>query len=140
METNSLDLSLAERVVKAREAEVAAKEAHDAAKKAKEQAERDLLDEMADLEIPGFKYLGKAFSTRTTAYYSIVGGEENNETLEEQLKANGLESLIKTKVHANTLGSVIKNDLTDENGKIPGWLSELVSKYDKTVLVLINSK
>jgi len=131
-----LDLSLAERVFEARAAELAAKEAHEAAKKAKAQAERDLLDEMLLLEIPGFKYKGKTFFPRMTTHYSIVGGEENNGKLCDLLVKNGLETLIKTKVHAKMLGATIKEDLTDENGKIPDWLSGMVRKYETTELVL----
>jgi hypothetical protein len=85
-----------------------------------------LTDAMAATECPSFTHSDKAYSLTCTTRWSA--DVERKSELYDALHAQGLEELFT--VNAQTLGSFVKEQIDEETGELPDWLTGLVRSYD----------
>jgi gluconate kinase len=91
-----------------------------------------LSDAMAEAECDRFSHNGSTFYLKTRLYASPVSGKKDE--LMEALKSNGFDSIVTETVNANMLASFVKEQIALNDEKVPTWLSEVISTFEKTSL------
>lgn len=78
-----------------------------------DQAEKALIEQMVNEEVPRFDRNGQMFYLSTKMYASPKAGIKDE--LYDWLKENGYEDMVKETVHAQTLSSFVKEQLEEHN-------------------------
>lgn len=97
-----------------------------------EQAEFQLSQLMANTETQSFQRAGTLFYLCTKLYASAV--KENKTELYKALKDEGYGSLITETVNANSLSAFVKEQMADNDDKLPDWLCGKVNVFDKVTV------
>ncbi|MDR1628537.1 MAG: hypothetical protein LBR79_07215 [Oscillospiraceae bacterium] len=92
--------------------------------------ESQLLKLMTEAEIPSFTRQGRIFSISISPKASAIAGLKDE--LHKTLKAQGYGSLAKEAVNPQSLSSFVKEQIAENNDKLPSWLEGLVNIYEKT--------
>lgn len=88
-----------------------------------------LSDAMAEAELDRFSRNGNTFYLNTRLFASPAAGRKDE--LMQALKDQGYGSIVVETVNANTLASFVKEQMAENGDEIPGWLSEVISTYEK---------
>lgn len=94
-----------------------------------EKTDLTLSDAMAESEVEKFTRNGSTFYLNTRLYASSIAGKK--EELFAALKENGYGSIVTETVNVNTLASLVKEQMAENNDEIPAWLTEKISTYEK---------
>ncbi len=88
-----------------------------------------LSDAMAEAELDRFSRNGSTFYLNTRLFASPAAGRKDD--LMQVLKEQGYGSIVVETVNANTLASFVKEQMAANEDVIPGWLSDVVSTFEK---------
>ena len=88
-----------------------------------------LSDAMAEAELDRFSRNGSTFYLNTRLFASPAAGRKDD--LMQILKDQGYGSIVVETVNANTLASFVKEQMAANEDVIPGWLSDVVSTFEK---------
>jgi hypothetical protein len=124
--------TLADQLVALREEKQLCKDQLSDIEEALERVVNKLADAMADKEMQNFTRSGKMFFLTTKTRASAVGGE--SETLYNALEDNGFGDLVKRTVNANSLSSFVKEQIEENEDKLPDWLAALVNVFEQTTV------
>ena len=94
-----------------------------------EEVNGKLRDAMGDTETQNFTRAGNTFYLTTKFHASAFAGGKDE--LYAALKANGYGDLVYETVNANSLSSFVKEQVAENENRMPGWLDGLVSVYDE---------
>ena len=95
-----------------------------------EDLDRQLSEAMAEQEVDRFSRNGSLFYLSSRLFAGPTAGEKD--AMIAALKANGYGALVTETVNANTLASFAKERMAEtETGELPGWLSDVVSTFEK---------
>lgn len=97
-----------------------------------EELDRQLSDAMAAQELEKFSRNGSTFYLKTSLYASAPADRKTE--LFQALRQNGYGSLVVETVNARTLSSFVKEQKEANEDKIPQWLADVVSTYEKTTV------
>ncbi len=97
-----------------------------------EELDRQLSDAMVEQELEKFSRNGSTFYLKTSLYASAPADRKTE--LFQVLKQNGYGSLVVETVNARTLSSFVKEQKEANEDKIPQWLADVVSTYEKTTV------
>lgn len=97
-----------------------------------EELDRQLSDAMVEQELEKFSRNGSTFYLKTSLYASAPA--DRKEELFQALRQNGYGSLVVETVNARTLSSFVKEQKEANEDKIPQWLADVVSTYEKTTV------
>ena len=97
-----------------------------------EELDRQLSDAMVEQELEKFSRNGSTFYLKTSLYASAPADRKTE--LFQALKQNGYGSLVVETVNARTLSSFVKEQKEANEDKIPQWLADVVSTYEKTTV------
>lgn len=97
-----------------------------------EELDRQLSDAMVEQELEKFSRNGSTFYLKTSLYASAAA--DRKEELFQALRQNGYGSLVVETVNARTLSSFVKEQKEANEDKIPQWLADVVSTYEKTTV------
>ena len=94
-----------------------------------ESLDLSLSDAMAEAELDRFSRNGATFYLNTRLFASPAAGRKDD--LMQILKDQGYGSIVVETVNANTLASFVKEQMAANEDVIPGWLSDVVSTFEK---------
>ena len=125
-------LSLADKLKELRERKSVLEDELKAVTAEIDQTDKTLSDQMAESELDKFSHSGMTFYLKTRLFASPQAGRK--EDMFAALRAHGFGDLITENVNANTLSSFCKEQIAQsgEAEKLPEWLSQVVSTYEKT--------
>lgn len=103
-----------------------------------EEVNKKLLDIMEEREIDNFTKDGTMFCI-TQKIRSYCKPDRKLE-LYKTLKEKGYGSLIYETVNANSLSSFVKEQIEENDDKLPSWLEELVNVYEQPRVNVRNNK
>ena len=95
-----------------------------------DETEYRLSELMAETETQNFTRGGVMFYLTGTTRASAVAGRKKELYL--ALKKAGFGDLVYETVNANSLSAFVKEQMEENNDKLPGWLSGLVNVFEKT--------
>lgn len=84
---------------------------------------------MVTNETQNFTRNGTTFCLKSSTKASAVAGHK--EELYKNLRKQGFGDLIQETINANSLSSFVKERLTENENKLPGWLDGLVNIFEK---------
>lgn len=87
---------------------------------------------MAQTETQNFTRSGTMFCLTTTTRASTAEGSKDE--LYQALRKEGFGNLIYETVNANSLSAFIKEQIEENDDKLPQWLSGLVNVFEKTTV------
>lgn len=88
-----------------------------------------LSDAMAEAECERFSRNGNTFYLNTRLFASPIAGQK--EAMFQALKENGYGEIVTETVNANTLASFVKEQMAENNDKVPGWIAQVVNTFEK---------
>ena len=91
-----------------------------------------LSEVMAESETQNFTRSGIMFCLTTKTRASAAAGVK--EELYEALRKQGFGDLVYETVNANSLSSFVKEQIEENEDKLPEWLNGLVNIFDKTTV------
>ena len=91
--------------------------------------ELELSDAMAEAECERFCRNGNTFYLNSRLFASPASGRKDDMIL--ALKEHGFGDIVTETVNANTLASFIKEQMAVNADKVPAWLADVVSTYEK---------
>lgn len=98
-----------------------------------EVAEQELLEIMAEDEMPKFVHMGTSFSMTNKVFASAKA--DKKEELIQALKDNDeYKDLVKEQVNAQSLRSAVIEMMEQNDDEVPEWISDLVNVYEKPVI------
>lgn len=97
-----------------------------------EELDRQLSDAMVEQELEKFSRNGSTFYLKTNLYASAPADRKGE--LFQALRQNGYGSLVVKTVNARTLSSFVKEQKEANEDKIPQWLADVISTYEKTTV------
>lgn len=89
----------------------------------------ELSDAMAEAECERFCRNGNTFYLSNRLFASPAAGRKDEMIL--ALKNNGYGDIVTETVNANTLASFIKEQMAENNDRVPAWLTDCVHTYEK---------
>ena len=92
--------------------------------------ESTLSNVMVTEEVDKFSRNGSTFYLTSKLYASPVSGKKDD--MYAALKANGYASIVTQTVNAQTLASVCREMMAENDAQLPAWLDGLVNTYEKT--------
>jgi hypothetical protein len=92
----------------------------------------ELSELMAQTETQNFTRSGTMFCLTTATRASAKEG--NKEELFEALREEGFGNLIYETVNANSLSAFVKEQIEENDDKLPEWLDGLVNVFEKTTV------
>lgn len=126
---NNEIFEMADRLKAARDRKADLKEQLKAAEAEVDELDLALSDKMAEQEGERFSRNGSTFYLNSRLYASTAAGRKDE--LMQTLKDNGYGSLVVKTVNANTLASSVKEQKAANDDKVPAWLSDVVSVFEK---------
>ena len=87
---------------------------------------------MAETETQNFTRAGTMFCLTTKTRASAKAGQKDE--LFAALRGEGFGDMITETVNANSLSSVVKEQIAENGDVLPDWLSGLVSVFEKTTV------
>lgn len=97
-----------------------------------EEIEQELVQQMLEEEMQNFSRNGTLFYLNTKTFASPVS--ELKQQLYQALKDNGYGDLVYETVNSNSLSAFVKEQIEQNEDKLPEWLDGLVNVYDKTTI------
>lgn len=97
-----------------------------------EATEQELVQQMLEEEMQNFSRNGTLFYLNTKTFASPV--PEQKQQLYQVLKDNGYGDLVYETVNSNSLSAFVKEQIEQNEDKLPAWLDGLVNVYDKTTI------
>ncbi|MHB1155018.1 MAG: gp33 family protein [Eubacteriales bacterium] len=97
-----------------------------------EKVDYDLSELMAETETQNFTRSGTMFCLTTTTRASVKEG--NKDKLYIALRGEGFGNLIYETVNTNSLSAFIKEQIEENDDKLPKWLDGLVNVFEKTTV------
>jgi predicted nuclease with TOPRIM domain len=97
-----------------------------------DEVDYNLSELMAETETQNFTRAGTMFCLTTKTRASAVSSVKDK--LHAALKGNGYGDLVYEVVNANSLSSFVKEQIENNNDKLPQWLTGLVHVFDKTTV------
>ncbi|MFX4263101.1 hypothetical protein ACOBQJ_13015 [Pelotomaculum propionicicum] len=97
-----------------------------------EEVDYELSEMMANSETQNFTRCGTMFCLTTTTRASAAAGKKDE--LYDALKQIGFGDLVYETVNANSLSAFVREQITENNDKLPDWLDGLVNVFDKTTV------
>ncbi len=94
-----------------------------------EELDRELSDAMAEAELDKFSRNGSTFYLSSRMFASPAAGRKDDMIL--ALRENGYGDLVTETVNANTLASFCKEQMAENGDELPGWMTDVVSTYEK---------
>lgn len=88
-----------------------------------------LSDAMAESEVERFSRNGSTFYLNSRLFASPAAGMKDE--LFAALRKNGYGDIVTETVNANTLSSFVKEQMAENEGEVPSWLSDCVHTYEK---------
>lgn len=95
-----------------------------------ETTEQQLSALMIDSETQNFTRKGTMFCLTSTVRASAVAGQK--EELFAALRKQGYGDLVYETVNANSLSAFVKEQMLENEDKLPQWLNGLVNPFEKT--------
>lgn len=95
-----------------------------------DKTEYALVQLMAETETQNFTRAGTMFSLTTKTRASAVAGHKDK--LYSALKENGFGELVYETINANSLSSFVKEQISENQDRVPDWLRGLVNVYEQT--------
>ena len=95
-----------------------------------DETEYRLSELMAETEMQNFTRGGVMFYLTGTTRASAAAGRK--EELYLALQKAGFGDLVYETINANSLSAFVKEQMEENNDKLPGWLSGLVNVFEKT--------
>jgi hypothetical protein len=135
--TDNLMFDLADRLKNLRDSKASLEAAVKEANAAIEETEYHLSELMAETETQNFTRSGVMFSLTTKTRASAVAGDKGS--LFDALRANGYGDLVYETVNANSLSSFVKEQMEENGGEVPAWLSGKVNVFEKTTVAVRKS-
>ena len=130
-------LALGRKLRGLREDKDAAKKALAAVNDAIEQCQRQLVDEMVNLELLSFDHDGCRFTLSEKLYASANAGQRDE--LFAALKHAGFGDLVYETVNANSLSAFVREQMEANEDTLPPWLKNLVNVYQQNVISMRKS-
>ena len=87
---------------------------------------------MTETETPNFTHAGSMFVLTTKTHASAPAGQKD--VLYKALRNEGFGDLIYETVNANSLSAFVKEQITENDDKLPKWLDGLVNVFEKTTV------
>ena len=117
-------------------------------KKQKELELRNINDVIAEIdatlselmimhETQNFTRNGVKFCLTTNLKASAVAGKKDE--LYDKLREKGYQDLIHETINANSLSSFVKEQISENEDTLPGWLDGLVNVYEKNTVGVRNA-
>jgi uncharacterized protein YdhG (YjbR/CyaY superfamily) len=103
-----------------------------------EETEQELVQQMLEEEMQNFSRNGTLFYLNTKTFASPVS--DAKEKLYQALKDNGYGDLVYETVNSNSLSAFVKEQIEQNEDKLPEWLDGLVNVYDKTTIRMRKTK
>lgn len=103
-----------------------------------EAVEQELASDMLNDEVQNFTYDGTLFYLSSKVYANPE--PTLKDTLFARLKEMGYGDLVYETVNSNTFAAFIREQLEQNDDKLPEWLNGLVKVYEKTTIGLRKSK
>jgi hypothetical protein len=97
-----------------------------------EETDYRLSELMAESETQNFTRSGTMFYLTTKTRASAVAGSKDE--LYSALKKQGFGDLVYETVNANSLSSFVKEQIGENEEKLPSWLAGLVNVFEKTTV------
>lgn len=97
-----------------------------------EEVDYELSEMMANSETQNFTRSGTMFCLTTTTRASAAAGKKDE--LYDALKQIGFGDLVYETVNANSLSAFVREQITENNDRLPDWLNGLVNVFDKTTV------
>lgn len=95
--------------------------------------EKRLSDEMTEQELDRFSRNGSTFYLSSRLFASPRDGDKTG--MIDALRSHGFGDLVTETVPAGTLASFAREQLAlSDSGQLPGWLSDVVSTFDKVTV------
>lgn len=87
---------------------------------------------MTETETPNFTHAGSMFVLTTKTHASAPAGRKD--ALYGALRSEGFGDLIYETVNANSLSAFVREQITENDDKLPTWLDGLVTVFEKTTV------
>lgn len=97
-----------------------------------EEVDYRLSELMMSNEIQNFTRGGTMFCLTTTTRASATAGKKDE--LFNALKEGGFGDLVYETVNANSLSAFVKEQISENEDILPGWLDGLISVFEKTTV------
>ena len=97
-----------------------------------DRVDTDLAKRMIDAETQNFTRNGTMFCLTNSVRASATAGRK--EELFEALREAGYGDLVYETVNANSLSAFVKEQTTENEDVLPGWLDGLVNVFEKTTV------
>lgn len=103
-----------------------------------EKIEAEMVAEMMEQEIGKFERAGSTFYIKTRLFASPLA--EKKQELFKTLKNEGYGDLVQETVNSNSLAAFVREQMEENEDKLPEWLEGLVNVYEKTSIGIRRSK
>ncbi|WP_245589928.1 gp33 family protein [Caldanaerobius polysaccharolyticus] len=103
-----------------------------------EETEAELTSQMIESEMQSFQKAGTLFYLNTKVFASPI--PEQKQQLFQALKDNGYGDLVYETVNSNSLSAFVKEQIEQNEDKLPEWLDGLVNVYDKVTIGMRKAK
>ncbi|WP_026486701.1 gp33 family protein [Caldanaerobius polysaccharolyticus] len=103
-----------------------------------EETEAELTSRMIESEMQSFQKAGTLFYLNTKVFASPI--PEKKQQLFQALKDNGYGDLVYETVNSNSLSAFVKEQIEQNEDKLPEWLDGLVNVYDKVTIGMRKAK
>lgn len=103
-----------------------------------EVVETEMVELMMEQEIGKFERAGSTFYINTRLFASPLA--DRKQELFNTLKKEGYGDLVQETVNANSLAAFIREQMEENEDKLPEWLEGLVNVYEKASIGIRRSK
>ena len=90
----------------------------------------ELSENMIQEEMQNFKRAGSMFYINTKTYASVI--PEYKVEFFKKLRSEGYGDLVYETVNSNSLSAFVKEQIIENEDKLPDWLDSLIHVYEKT--------
>lgn len=103
-----------------------------------EVVETEMVELMMEQEVGKFERAGSTFYINTRLFASPFA--DRKQELFNTLKKEGYGDLVQETVNANSLAAFIREQMEENEDKLPEWLEGLVNVYEKNTIGIRRSK
>ena len=96
------------------------------------QAEQEVVDQMLGSQVQSFNYAGDTFYLSYRQYASLV--QQPQQRFFNRLRRHSLAEIIKPTIPKQVLNAFVREQLEQNNGQLPHWMTPFVSVNYRTVL------